>query len=80
MRAHAEAQAEQVEHEELLSSRSLASVRTRADVEKGLEERQSDARRELQQRRRLISKIPSLAIHHVVLCGAVKQLIDPQQS
>lgn len=68
MRAHAEAQAEQAEHEELLSSRSLASVRTRADVEKGLEERQSDARRELQQRHRVDKQNPQS--RHTP-CGAV---------
>ena len=68
MRAHAEAQAEQVEHEELLSSRSLASVRTRADVEKGLEERQSDARRELQQHRSVDKQNPQS--RHTP-CGAV---------
>ena len=53
MRIHAAARDEAVQHEELLSSHVKASVATRAELEKDLEARQSDARRELQQRRRL---------------------------
>ncbi len=48
VRIHAAARDEAVQHEELLSSHVKASVATRADLEKDLEERQSDARRELQ--------------------------------
>ena len=53
MRMQAAARDEAVQREELLSSQVKATVATRADLEKELEERQSDARRELQQRRRL---------------------------
>jgi hypothetical protein len=53
MRMQAAARDEAVQREELLSSQIKATVATRAGLEKELEERQSDARRELQQRRRL---------------------------
>lgn len=53
MRIHAAARDEAVQREELLSSQIKATVATRAGLEKELEERQSDARRELQRRRRL---------------------------
>ena len=53
MRMQAAARDEAVQREELLSSQVKATVATRAGLEKELEERQSDARRELQQRRRL---------------------------
>ena len=52
MRMQAAARDEAVQREELLSSQVKATVATRAGLEKELEERQSDARRELQQRRR----------------------------
>lgn len=54
-RKHAAAQQVQVQHEELLSSHVKATVATRADLEKDLEERQNDARREMQRRHRLKS-------------------------
>ena len=53
MRMQAAARDEAVQREELLSSQVKATVATRAGLEKELAERQSDARRELQQRRRL---------------------------
>ena len=53
MRMQAAARDEAVQREEQLSSQVKATVATRAGLEKELEERQSDARRELQQRRRL---------------------------
>tara|TARA_B100000795_G_scaffold7756_1_gene5594 strand:+ start:107 stop:628 length:522 start_codon:yes stop_codon:yes gene_type:complete len=48
MRIHAAARDEAAQHEELLSSHVKATVAMRADLEKDLEERQSDARRGLQ--------------------------------
>lgn len=53
MRMQAAARDEAVQREELLSCQVKATVATRAGLEKELEERQSNARRELQQRRRL---------------------------